>query len=161
MVVEAVELQGFDPRFRQDFEGLLFIGKLTDDFTWLGHRFRIQTIPGDDLLEMGLLHKPYVGTISDVVAYQRLVVAACLVTMDDQAPPFPITNEVADTLLTNRFRWVQKSLFPPVVDVIYERYLLLEKRVQDVVEEMGKVLGSTDSTPTSNGGSAPPIVEGF
>lgn len=162
MATQEAELQKeFDPRFKQDFEGLLFIGKLTDSFTWMGHRFVIRTIPSDDLLDMGLLHKPFVGTIADVKAYQMLVVAACIVTVDGQAPPFPITNEDADTLLLNRWNFVRKSWFPPTVDVIYERYLLLEKRVEDVIEAMGKVSGSTDSTPTSNGGSATPIVEGF
>lgn len=156
---QAELVEGFDPRFRQDFEGLLFIGKLTDNFVWLGHRFEIRTIPSDDLLEIGLLHKPYVATVSDVKAYQMLVVAATIVSVDGQVPPFPISNEATDTLLFNRFRWVQKSMFTPVIDVIYERYLLLEKRVEDVIEAMGKVFGSTDSTPTSNGESETPIVE--
>lgn len=161
MATAAAEIQeGFDPRFRQDFEGLLFIGKLTDNFTWLGHRFVIRTIPSDDLLEIGLLHKPFNATVSDVKAYQMLVVAATIVSIDGQQPPFPISNEVGDTLLNNRFRWVQKSLFPPTIDVIYERYLILEKRVEDVIEEMGKVFGSTDSTLTSNEESEMPIVEG-
>lgn len=159
MATPEAESQGFDQRFRQDFEGLLFIGKLTDTFTWLGHRFTIRTIPSDDLLEMGLLHKPYVGTIADVKAYQMLVVAACIVAVDDQPPPFPVTNETTDTLLLNRFNFVRRSWFPPTVDVIYERYLLLEKRVEDVIEEMGKVFGSTDSTPTSTAESAMPNVE--
>jgi hypothetical protein len=143
----------FDPRVRQDFEGLLYLGRLTDQFTWLGHRFTIRTLTAGEILEVGLLHRQYVGTLADVKAYQAAVVAACCIDVDGKPMPVPITNQVADTELLNRFQFVLQSWFPPTLDAIYERYLLLEARVEEVIRAMGEAQGWTDSTPTLTGTS--------
>src|SRR5690606_21537006 len=119
----------FDPRFREDFEGLLYLGRLTDSFTWLGHRFTIRTLTTGEVLEVGLLHRPYVNSYADVKAYQAAVVAACVEQVDGQPMPMPITNEVTDTESLTRFQYVLRAWFPPTLDAIYERYLLLERRV--------------------------------
>lgn len=141
-------LPEFDPRVRQDFEGLLFLGKLTDQFTWVGHRFAIRTLTVGEVLEIGLIHREYVGTMSDVKAYQAAVVAACCTAVDNRPLPIPITDEPNDSLLRNRFDYILAHWFPPVLDVIYERYLGLEDRVAKVIAAMGKAPGWTESTPT-------------
>lgn len=135
-------LPEFDPKVRQDFEGLLYLGRLTDQFTWLGHRFTIRTLSAGEILEVGLLHKPYVGSLADVKAYQAALVAACVVDVDGQPVSVPLTNEKTDTELVNRFNYVLKSWFPPTLDAIYERYLLLEARVEEVIKAMGKAPAS-------------------
>lgn len=145
---EAPPLPEFDPKFRQDFEGLMYLGRLTDTFEWLGHSFTIRTLTAGEILEVGLLHKQYAGTLADVKAYQAAVVAACVVYVDDQPMPLPITTDPADTALLNKFRYVLKRWYPPILDVIYERYLLLEARVQEVLVAMGKAPASTASTLT-------------
>lgn len=151
---EPEPLPEFDPKVRQDFEGLLYLGRLTDSFTWLGHRFVIRTLSAGDILEVGLLHKPYVGSLADVKAYQAALVAACVVEVDGKPMPTPLTNERADTELVNRFEYVLRSWFPPTLDAVYERYRLLEARVEEVIEAMGKAPGWTVSTGTSNVTSA-------
>jgi hypothetical protein len=130
-------LPEFDPKHRLDFEGLLYLGALTHEFTYLGHAFKIRTLSTDEVLEIGLLHRPYVDTLSDVKAYQAALVAACVVTVDGKPLPMPITNDVADTPLANRFAYVRRSWFPPILDAVYEQYLLLEGRVDDVLRSMG------------------------
>lgn len=143
-------LPEFDQRHAQDFEGLLYLGRLTDTFTWLGHTFLIRTLVSGEVLEIGLLHKPYVGSLSDVKAYQAAVVAACVLEVDGKPMPVPLTNEASDTALANRFQYVLRSWFTPTLNVIYERYLLLEDRVERVIAAMGKASGWTGSTPTSS-----------
>ena len=143
-------LPEFDPKVRNDFEGLLYVGRLTDVFDWLGHRFQIRTLTVGEICEVGLLHRQYVGTLADVKAYQAAIVAACVMSVDDRPMPMPITNEVTDTGLLNRFNYVMRSWFPPTLDAVYERYLLLEERVEAVVKAMGKAPGWTESTLTSN-----------
>lgn len=127
----------FDPKVRQDFEGLLYLGRLTDEFEAFGHSFIIRTISTDEVLEVGLLHKPYKDSISEVKAYQAALVAACVVSVDGKALPLPVTNDPYDTALSNRFHYVKRSWFPPLLDVIYERYLLLEARVDEALTAMG------------------------
>lgn len=135
------ELPEFDPKYRQDFEGLLFIGNLSDTFDWLGHKFVIRTLTTGEILEVGLLHKKYGQSLADLKAYQAAVIAACVVSVDGRPLSVPLTNEVDDTLLANKFSYVLRSWFPPVLDVIYDKYLSLEERVQKVLDAMGKAQG--------------------
>lgn len=140
-VEEPEPVPKFDPRFREDFEGLMYIGRLTRNFTWLGHSFTIRTLSTDELLEVGLLHKPYINTLADAKAYQTAVVAACVVEVDHQPMPVPVTNDPADTWLLGKFNYVKAKWFPPTMDAVYEEYLKLESRVTEVIEAMGKVPG--------------------
>ena len=145
---EEEDLPEFDPSHRLDFEGLLYLGKLTDTFTWLGHKFVIRTLTVGEILEVGLIHREHVGTLAEAKAYQAAVTAACVVSVDGKQMPVPLTNEKTDTLLINRFEYVLNNWFPPTLDAIYERYLLLEDRVQKVIDEMGKGSGRTESMST-------------
>lgn len=145
---EPEPIPEFDPKVREDFEGLLYLGRLTKTFNWLGHRFLIRTLSVGEILEVGLLHKPYVGSLADVKAYQSAVVAASVLEVDGKPMPVPLTNERTDTSLVNRFEYVLNSWFPPTLDAIYEQYLLLESRVEEVIEAMGKAPASTVLTRT-------------
>lgn len=138
---EDEELPEFDPRHRQDFEGLMYIGKLTSTFEWLGHKFVIRTLSTDEILEVGIIHREYAGSLADVKAYQAAVVAACVESVDGKPLPLPLSSDPSDTSLINKFRFVNRSWFPPTLDVVYERYLLLEARVSQVIEAMGKASG--------------------
>ena len=133
------EIPEFDPKVREDFEGLLYLGRLEHTFTWAGHEFRIRTLNDGELLEVGLLAKPWRGTMSEMKAYQTALVAGCVVTVDGQPMPVPLTSDPRDTAMANRFRYVQRSWFPPTFDAVYEEYLLLETRVSKALEAMGKV----------------------
>ncbi len=130
----------FDPRVRQDFEGLMYLGYLPDEFEWLGHRFEIRSLNMDQILEIGLLHKRYAETLSDVKAYQTLVVAACMVRLDGRALATPLSNAPEDSITLNQWPIVRRW-FPPTIDHIYTRYLLLETRVREVIDAIGKASG--------------------
>lgn len=146
-------LPEFDPRVREDFEGLMYLGKLTHPFDWLGHKFVIRTMTTGEILEAGLIHREYVGTVADVRAYQACVVAACVVSVDDKHPPYPLTSADGETLLRTRFNYVIDKWFPPTLDKVYNEYLVLEARVEAVIEAMGKAPGWTELTRTSEAAS--------
>lgn len=134
---EVIEpLPTFDPRVRRELEGLLFLGKLTHTFTWMNHTFVIRTLVTDALLEIGMIHKPYVGTLGEVKAYQAAVVASTVVSVDGKPIGFSISDDVSD--IVDRFNYVKDHWYPPVLDAIYEEYLLLESKVNDVIEATGK-----------------------
>lgn len=141
---EEEPLPEFDPKWRDEFEGLIFIGALTRTFSYLGHQFIIRTLTVDEILEIGLLTKPYRGTLGDTKAYQAAVTAACVVSVDGNNLPIPITNEVSDTLLLNRFNYVKRHWFPPILDAIYEQYLVLENTVDSVLKSMQGSLGNSE-----------------
>jgi hypothetical protein len=142
---EEEELPAFDEQYRQDFIGLTFVGKLSWDFEWMGHRFKIKTLMTDELIQIGLVHAKFQNTLSDVKAYQTLVVAACLETLDGKQLPVPITNDV--DLVEARFEYIKNHWYPWTIDAVYEQYLLLEVRVQKVIAAMGKASGSVELIP--------------
>jgi len=137
---EPEPIAEFDPRSRDDFQGLLYIGALTTEFDWLGHTFTLRTMTVDEILEVGLIAKDYVGSMGEVKAYQAAVVAGCVIKLDGKPMPIPLTDDPSDSGLRNRFR-VVKKWFPPALDAVYEEYLMLEARVGKVIEAMGKVSG--------------------
>ena len=90
---ENTPLPEFDGRWRDEFEGLLYIGALTDRFVWLGHEFHIRTLTTGELAEVALVSKPYDGTEASMKAYQAGVVAASVLSVDGRPLPQPITTE--------------------------------------------------------------------
>lgn len=144
---EGVQLEPieFDERYREDFTGLCFAGKVTDEFVYLSHRFRIRSLTVEELITIGLLHAKYQNTLADVKAYQALVVAACIETVDGRQLPIPIGP--TEDLIEARFQYVQKSWYPFTIDEIYSKYVVLEARVQETVAAMGKASGSAVLTP--------------
>lgn len=131
----------FDPRCREDFEGLLYIGALTAKFSWLGHTFVIRTLKTDEVIEIGLLTKDYLSTDAWGKAYQAAVLGASVLTVDGKEPPLPLTAEKDDTLLRTRMEYVMRSWFPPTLDAVYERYGRLEVKAREVIAAMGNRSG--------------------
>lgn len=138
---EEEPLPEFDPRFKEDFEGLLYLGHLEHKFEWMGHEFLIRTLKTDQVLEIGQIHARYRESLSDVKAYQAGVVAACVISVDGKPLPSPISSDTSDTELVNRFEYVVRSWYPLTLDAVYQEYILLEQRVAQVAAAMGKASG--------------------
>jgi hypothetical protein len=138
---EAEPLPEFDPKVRESFTGLLFIGKLQKEFRFLGHEFVIRTLTTDETLEVALLQRPYRDTMGDLRAYQAALIAACTVTVDGEPLQLPLTNDPEDSGMAARFRYVRKNWYPVVLDQVYEQYLLLEADVAEVIAAMGEARG--------------------
>ena len=134
-------LPKFDPRYVEEFRGLIYVGALTDTFTWLGHRFVIRTLTTGELAEVALAVKVYDGSDAVMKVYQAAVVAACVTSVDGQPMPIPLTNGADDTSFINKFNYVMRCWFPPVLDVVYERYYGLEIKVRQVIAAMGNPTG--------------------
>lgn len=133
-------LPEFDPRWRDPFEGMLFIGALSKTFRWCGHEFVMRTLNTDEIILVGMLHKEYAGSIGDVKAYQAAMLAASLVKVDGKPLAESLAPEDTEDLLRTKFR-VTVSWYPSALDSLYEEYLLLENTVASVMEAMGKVPG--------------------
>lgn len=131
----------FDERYKQEFEGLLYLGKLTRDFDYFGHHFVIKTLTVDEVLEVTLLSQPYVGSMGEMKAYQAAVVAACVTRVDGRPIALPLTSEPDDTPLRNRFDYIRRNWFMPTLDHIYNQYLLLEVVVARVLAALGEASG--------------------
>lgn len=133
---EVAEPLVFDDSYKEDFKRLTTLGKLTATFKWAGQSFKIRTITTDTMLEAGVLHKPFVGTVSDVRAFSSLMVAACLETANGKKLPIPADD--TESLLECRYRYVTSHYYPWTIDAIYDRYIQLEDRVEEIIQAMGK-----------------------
>jgi hypothetical protein len=142
----------FDPRHREKFKGLMYLGALTEEFEWLGHTFVIRTLTTDELLAVALLIKDWTGTVAETKSYATAVVSLALVSIDDEPLPTPVVVE-KDRYgwAFQRFNYVKATLLPYTIDAVYDRFLTLDQEAERILEEMGKAFGST----TDSSGSTP------
>jgi hypothetical protein len=131
----------FDPRWKEEFEGLLYVGALTSTFNYLGHQFVIRTLTQDELLEVSLAIKVYADTDAAIKAQMMAIVAASVLTVDGKAMPSPVTLEPGDTPFQNRWRYVRATWYPPVIDFVFSQYVRLEYQVREVIDAMGNLSG--------------------
>lgn len=137
----------FDKRYLEPFTGLLYLGALTKTFEYLGHQFVIRTLTQDEQMMTAPIIKHYRESVAEQAAYTTAVVGMCLETVDGKHLPMPLGDEVTGTAWgIARFNQV-KQWFPFVIDKIYNEFLDLEHLVAKVVDAMGKVSGSEESSP--------------
>jgi hypothetical protein len=123
-----------DPRARQDFIGLLYLGYLEEEVKVAGHRFLLRTPSQAERLEIGALHKPFLNTVSTEPAWRVLMVASYLRRIDAEPAPEPLAIV---SPLRARWEWVQDSIHSPVmIEHIYDRCMMLEFRARAVVEAL-------------------------
>ena len=145
------EVVGFDPRYKDDFEGLTFIGALQARFSFLGHKIVMRTLTTHELLAVGMIMKEYRGTAGEMTAYATAMVGLSLVSVDGQGLAIPLSDEGQEyDWAFMRFNHIAARWHAPVIDGLYERYLLLESRVDQVLDEMvdqaKKASGRMEST---------------
>lgn len=138
---EAPEpLPEFPEESKKDFEGILFLGALTKEFTFAGHVFMIRTLTTGEILSVGQIIKDYDGSLSQMKAYATAVCAATTLSLDGQSLPTPIRDTPGDEALRHRFNEVVKW-YPPVIDYVYGQFLALEAQMNVVFASMGKASG--------------------
>lgn len=134
---QSTELSSFDPRYRDAFTGLLYIGYLKDRVILFGHSFEIQTPSQNERLEAGILHKKYVNSLSSEIGWATITVANYLRKVDDQELPQAIGPK--DTGLLDRFNWVAENLKQVVIQRLYEECLILDSEVAEIMKELERV----------------------
>jgi hypothetical protein len=135
---EEERLPEFDPRYRDEFEGLLYLGCLRREVSFWGHKFLLVTPSTAERLEIALLTKPYQETVGFDFAYAAALVAAYLVEVDGRPLPRPFTNEAKDTALQHRWTHVRDNFMKPVIDQLYEECYILDGLVREILDAMGK-----------------------
>jgi hypothetical protein len=135
---DGTELPGFDERYTEAFEGLAFLGSLTEQFSWLGHEFVIRTLGVDEQLAVAQVTAKYKDG-GEQLAYVTAVVAMCVVTVDGEELPTPIgEDQQLAEWAHRRFAYVKANWFQPTINEVFQRYLKLEDTVAQVIEAMGK-----------------------
>lgn len=130
----------FDPKYKESFKGLMYLGRITKDFSLWGHSFSVKTLTTEEHTLIGLLCAQYEGTRAANAVYQTAVVAASVVLVDGQELPQPLGPDQVAALRV-RFDYVSREWMPPVREKIFEEAFSLEMQVREVLEEMGKASG--------------------
>lgn len=138
---EQDPLPEFDPKHRDAFTGMLYLGRLQESFTLWGHHFVVRTVTTEQLAEIGRIVRPYEGTFAREAVYQSAVVAACVVSVDGQPLPGPITVDDSDELASVRFPYVMRNWMPPVREAVYDKCFALEMTSREVLAAMGEASG--------------------
>jgi len=141
---EAKPTEGasFDERYSEPFNGLLYIGALTKEFEWLGHKFVIRTLTTNEMLIVPLVIKQWEGTIGHARAYGACMVALATESVDGESLPTPVeTSSIGHAWATQRFNHVVSRWFPYTIDKVYSEYLELEAQAAETVEAMGNAFG--------------------
>lgn len=128
------EEKDLDPRARQDFEGLLYLGYLEEECEVAGHHFLLRTPTQDERIEMGLIHRAYINSFVVESAWELLMVAMYCQRIDSRDAPEPLTERARNPVAT-RFEWIKRSIRSSVVITkVFNHCVLLEKREKDLVD---------------------------
>lgn len=130
---------GFDPRYKDDFIGLMYLGRLSHTFDLLGHEVVIRTLTTEELAEISMFMKPYEGTAHREGIYAAVIAGVCTESVDGQPLPQPITRNSTGAL--ERIRYSLKNWLPPVHNRIFQEYYALDLRASRVLDQMGKQSG--------------------
>lgn len=143
----------FDEKWKKDFEGLLYLGKLEKEITSIPlHKFVVRTLTVNEQLEILLITQPYADGIGYVRAYRAAVVAAGLVSVDGKEL---IPTDKNSNVLRQKWDYVTNGWYEPVVDVLYKEIDQLHERMIEVCQEIGVLPKEDDIAQifVENGGS--------
>lgn len=128
----------FDPKAREPFIGLLYLGSLDREITLYGHTFLLVTPTNAERIQMGLITREWRDTATEEIALGQALVAAFLQKVDNTPLPEPISPNPKDTALRGRFNWVGENLRRPVIQALFQECMLLDSQVDIALEAMGK-----------------------
>lgn len=144
-------LPSFDARYAEPFLGLLYVGALADEFTWLGHNFVIRTLRDGEKLAVAMVIKEYADTMAADRAYAAALVAICTMSVDGNDLPIPIGEmRRAYEWCKQRFDYVIENWYSSTIDMVYNRYTALEFLAARVIDALGKASAPEDSNPSSS-----------
>lgn len=122
----------FDPRYREDFVGLLYLGYLEETCVVAGHRFQLRTPGQEDRLSMGVIQRPYANTVMGEQAWRAVTVAAYLRDIDGTPAPEPLNS--SQSAVATRFNWVVNSIHSDqIIELIFIQIRLLDARVREMI----------------------------
>lgn len=144
-------LPSFDPKYTEAFKGLLYIGALSKDFTWLQHEFTIRTLRDGEKLAIARIIQPYADTMGAERAYGAAIAAMCIMGVDGDDLPTPIgETRKAEQWGQERFRYVIDNWHGTTIDKVFNEYVALEDLATRVVDALGKASAPEGSNQESS-----------
>lgn len=132
---ETENISTFPDAWKDEFEGLLFLGYLQSEVTQIPfHKFVVKTLTINEKIEVSLITKPYLDSVGFNRAWKSATVAAGLVSVDDR-PLIPSLKSVNS--LKQKFDYVTQNWYDVVVEMLYDEIQRLEDKAIVVLGELG------------------------
>src|SRR3954471_19985771 len=131
---ELIWQDTFDERWRNAFEGLVYLGKLEGDVDIPYHSFRVKTLTTGEKIKVVALVREHEDSIGYARAYRAAVVSAGLVLVDGK--PLLVGQKNLD-VIPQRYRYLTDNWFDYVIDILYDKINELEGQVLEVLKELG------------------------
>lgn len=132
---ESKGIDTFPDEWKDEFEGLLYIGKLEKEVTSIPyHKFVVRTLTINEKLEVSLLAKPFIETIGYGRAYKASVVAAGLISVDGR-DMIPLNKGF--NVIRQKYEYVVNNWYDTVIDILYQEIEALETKVIVILQELG------------------------
>lgn len=126
--------ESFDPRWRDAFEGLLYLGHLEGTVKIDYHDFVVRTLTSGEKIEVIRITQELEGSLGYPRAYRAAVVAAGILLAD--ARPIPVASRQVSAI-RQKYRWVTDNWHDVVIDLLYAKINQLEGQVVRILEELG------------------------
>lgn len=131
---EAVSQPELPEPLSNDLITLLELGKL-EEVVHIGNRtIQLRTLTIGEELELGLLTKEFHGTSEQLRAEITAAVAASIIAVDGM--PLITSLGPNEETLRQRFDYVRKNFYWPVIRLIYQKYSELLERSEEALREL-------------------------
>lgn len=128
-------IETFPDAWKEEFEGLLFLGYLQKEVTQIPfHKFIVRTLTVNEKIEISLLTKPYVETVGFNRAWKAATVAAGLVSVDGKEL---ISASKSKNILLQKYEYVINNWYDIVIELLYNEIDMLESKSIIVLQELG------------------------
>jgi len=145
---EQDPLELFSPDIRRPVEGLLYLGKLSRTIDFCGHKFTIKTLLPHEKLAISLVVQPYRNTLGEADAFRNAHVGMAVTAIDGDTNFCAPIGPDLDDFARARLVYVTQKWYDPVIDFLWNEYLLLESEAAKAIQEIDRL--SKTSRPNSS-----------
>lgn len=136
VLANTERVEEFDPeRISADVEGLLWLGKLTDDCEIFGHTFVLRTLTRGERLAVSLFVREYEDTLGLADAMQTAYLALAVEEVDGRPLTVALGPETPEERLRRQFVQVSKW-YDPVLEALWVKYRNLNARATAAFTEL-------------------------
>ena len=142
--VNQGEAPEFPDELVEDLQNFAVVGHLSDSFTYGGQDFTIRTMTMGEELEALRATKDYNDIpVASGRVYATAMVAGSVQTLNGTPLVIPISEK--QDIVELKFRKV-KNWFWPVIEVVYQRFSILEARQKEILDGLENTLDEGSDT---------------
>lgn len=135
----------FPPEMNEAVTGLSYLGQLSEEVTFCGHRFGIKTLRPAEKFAIGVALQPYRNTVSEVDAFQALTVGMALTSVDGDAEFCPPLGPNPEEFAKARLNYVLNGKtgdggwYSPTIEFLWREYARIDATALAAVSELHRL----------------------